>query len=309
MACSSVVILALFIRLCNGFGNASPSKVIVTGAAGRTGRLVFSKINKHHRTEVVGLVRTENSAKKLMKDVKCGLDQLVVCDVTEISDNNIPTGLEGADAMVICTSAVPVVSKYSMVKAMLKIPLNLLLGKKAMDFRSLRFKYRPGQYPEMVDYEGQIKQIDLAKKLGITQVVIVSSMGGTDPSNFLNTIGKKEDGTGNGDILLWKRKAEQYLVNSGLHYTIIHPGGLRDTPGCVEQLILDVDDKLLANEKKSISRSDVANLCVAALNVGRKQYVSFDAIGVPVEEGKELIPADVVLKQFLETGRTTYYSE
>ena len=37
-------------------------------------------------------------------------------------------------------------------------------------------------------------------------------MGGTDPSNFLNTIGKNKDGSGNGDILLWKRKAEKYLV-------------------------------------------------------------------------------------------------
>jgi len=42
-------------------------------------------------------------------------------------------------------------------------------------------------------------------------------MGGTDPSNFLNTIGKNKDGTGNGDILIWKRKAEKYLIKVGLH--------------------------------------------------------------------------------------------
>jgi hypothetical protein len=40
-----------------------------------------------------------------------------------------------------------------------------------------------------------------------------SSMGGTDPDNFLNKVGKNPDGSGNGDILLWKRKAERYLVN------------------------------------------------------------------------------------------------
>ena len=81
-------------------------------------------------------------------------------------------------------------------------------------------------------------------------------MGGTDPNNFLNSIGKEKDGSGNGDILLWKRKAERYLVEvcllffvdsflhasfkcvciqsfnlsfnilqSGLSYSIIHPGG------------------------------------------------------------------------------------
>jgi hypothetical protein len=26
-------------------------------------------------------------------------------------------------------------------------------------------------------------------------------------------------------LLQWKRKAEQYLIASGLNYTIIHPGG------------------------------------------------------------------------------------
>jgi len=39
-----------------------------------------------------------------------------------------------------------------------------------------------------------------------------SSMGGTDPDNFLNSIGKNSDGSGDGDILLWKRKAERYLA-------------------------------------------------------------------------------------------------
>jgi uncharacterized protein YbjT (DUF2867 family) len=29
-------------------------------------------------------------------------------------------------------------------------------------------------------------------------------------------------------ILLWKRRAERYLIDSGLNYTIIHPGGLID---------------------------------------------------------------------------------
>lgn len=48
------------------------------------------------------------------------------------------------------------------------------------------------------------------------------------PLPVLITAGKKEDGTG-GDILLWKRKAEMYLIekakaNPSLSWTIIHPG-------------------------------------------------------------------------------------
>ena len=33
---------------------------------------------------------------------------------------------------------------------------------------------------------------------------------------------------GGGKILVWKRKAEEHLIASGLTYTIIHPGGLFD---------------------------------------------------------------------------------
>ena len=55
----------------------------------------------------------------------------------------------------------------------------------------------------------------MAKKIGIKHVVVVGSMGGTDPSNFLNDVGKNSDGSGNGDILLWKRKGERHLVESG----------------------------------------------------------------------------------------------
>jgi hypothetical protein len=42
---------------------------------------------------------------------------------------------------------------------------------------------------------GQKVQIDAAKSAGVKQVVLVSSMGGTDPKHFLNTMGD------NGNIL------------------------------------------------------------------------------------------------------------
>ena len=56
-------------------------------------------------------------------------------------------------------------------------------------------------------------------------------MGGTQPDNFINTIGKIEGDEKSSRILLWKRKAEEYLIASGIPYTIIHPGGLTDKSG------------------------------------------------------------------------------
>ena len=97
----------------------------------------------------------------------------VPLQVNDLLAESPPQGLEGTEYMVICTSAVPVLSKLSLVQALLKAPLNVIRGKKAIDFRSFRFKFKNGQYPEKVDYEGQVAQIDLAKKLGVKRVVIV----------------------------------------------------------------------------------------------------------------------------------------
>ena len=55
-------------------------------------------------------------------------------------------------------------------------------------------------------------------------MVLVSSMGICDAENQLNKIA-------DGNILIWKRRAEKYLMARGFQsYTIIHPGGLLDAP-------------------------------------------------------------------------------
>jgi uncharacterized protein YbjT (DUF2867 family) len=72
-----------------------------------------------------------------------------------------------------------------------------------------------------VDWEGQKVQIDAAKAAGVRKIVLVSSMGITKADHYLNAIGDAK-------ILLWKRKAEEYLIASGLTYTILHPGGLKN---------------------------------------------------------------------------------
>jgi NAD(P)H-binding len=290
----------------------APQKVLVTGASGRTGALVLERLLDDPSFEPRALVRSEASGKKLRKQTKVDLDQVVVCDVTTLSSGDVPHEIEGCESMIICTSAVPAVSKRSLFLSMLKVPFNLIRGKKAFDFRSLRFVWKYKGYPEVVDYQGQVAQIDLAKALNMKQVIIVSSMGGTDPSNFLNAVGKNAGGTGNGDILLWKRKAERYLVESGLDYAIIHPGGLIDTPAGERELWLDVDDKLMVNNPRSIPRGDVANLCVAALTVGKGRKISFDCITrPPIASGDDshvsVKSAEQALLDFLAEGKSYNY--
>ena len=322
--------------------------MLVTGASGRTGQLVLEALLNDKRYEPRALVRSEASAKKLRKAVKhVGLDQIIVCDITtlqvpvqqtndkdnnEYDNNDTDTGtitpttttttstFRGISKIIICSSAVPVLSKRSLLLALLKIPWNFIIRqrkrKKLVDFRSLRFKWKQGQYPELVDYKGQVALIDLAKQCQMDQVVVVGSMGGSDPNNFLNAVGKN-GATGHGDILLWKRKGEKYLVESssaGLNYCIIHPGGLLDTPAGQEEFVLDVDDVLFQRTKRSISRADVANLCVAALSVAKDQKVALDCITQPLSEdnnnkSQQLQTADQALKAFLESGKKYNYEK
>lgn len=290
----------------NAFSSNPTETVLVTGASGRTGSLVFDALSKHPDYLPKALVRSKKSAKSLQKKIpNIDLGQIIVSDITEL-ENDQPLDIH-AESLIICTSAVPTVDKLSLVLAFLKIPFNLIRRKKAVDFRTLKFVWKNKQYPELVDYEGQKKTIDLAKRVGVKQVIVVGSMGGTDPSNFLNQIGKKKDGSGNGDILLWKRKAEKYLVESGLDYTIIHPGGLIDTPAGKEKFILDVNDVLLENKKRSISRADVANLCVASLSVARGKKIAFDCITQEGKEGEEIPSAEKALADFLAEGKVYNY--
>jgi len=298
-----------------------PSKVLVTGASGRTGRLVFEQLLEDPRYEPLALVRSTRSGKMLRRRVpKTDLSQVIVCDVTTLAEElaDPPHTMESCEAMIICTSAVPSVSKFSLVKTFLKVPFNLIRRKRAIDFRKLKFIWKNGGYPEKVDYEGQLAQIDLAKTLGIKLVVVVGSMGGTDPKNFLNAVGKNSDGSGNGDILLWKRKAEKYLVKSGLDYTIIHPGGLIDKGhGGAEDFVLDVDDVLMA-QRCRICRADVARLCVASLSVGKGKKLSFDCITRAPQEGEEsktsakrsstTRTAEQALSDFVEQAKTYNYA-
>ena len=141
-----------------------------------------------------------------------------------------------------------------------------------------QFEYEPDGMPEKVDYYGQKNQIDAAKQAGVEQIVLVGSMGGTLPNHPLNRIG-------NANILVWKRKAEQYLIDSGIDYTIIRAGGLLDKQGGVRQLLVGKDDELLNNPPDgiptSIPRADIATVVVRAITEPKARNKAFDIISKP----------------------------
>lgn len=92
---------------------ASALKVLVTGAGGRTGRLVFEQLQQDASMSPVGLVRSRKAEKALRK-VGASDDDIVRGDVT---DTNVLAGaMAGCDGVVLCTSAVPQIKPLSIAR-------------------------------------------------------------------------------------------------------------------------------------------------------------------------------------------------
>ncbi|WP_413174765.1 SDR family oxidoreductase [Anabaena azotica] len=107
------------------------------------------------------------------------------------------------------------------------------------------------------DFIGNKNLIDAAVKAGVQKFILVTSIGAGDsviamPPQALEALKP---------VLILKEQAEQYLMNSGLNYTIIRPGGLKSEPATGNG-ILTADPRIVG----SIHRADVAQLVCRCLN-------------------------------------------
>lgn len=273
-------------------------KVLVTGAAGRTSLLIFQKLLKIPTIELTGLVKSNSSINKL-KQIGALEPQIKVGDITDIA--SLERAFESVDTVILGTSAVPKIKILSIAKTIVfklisSVFKNVTVPRPEFYFSNLGDPY-------FVDWLGAKNQIDLAKRFGVRHFIFVSSMGGTQPDNFLNTIGKVEGDDKSGNILLWKRKAEKYLIESGVPYTIIHPGGLVDKKGGEREVVFGNNDELLKESNRVIPREDVAEVAVQALFQPAAINRSFDVITRPPGEG---VVTEDWSKFFKQIGDNSY---
>ena len=135
----------------------------------------------------------------------------------------LDSALKGVDALVIATGARPSID---------------LLG------------------PMRVDAWGVRSQVESCLRVGVSRVILVSSLCAGRWRHPLNLFGL---------ILVWKRIGEQALENSGLDWTVIRPGGLSERePSLKEEGVYWSGPN--QQEKDSIPRRLVARCCVEALN-------------------------------------------
>jgi uncharacterized protein YbjT (DUF2867 family) len=108
--------------------------------------------------------------------------------------------------------------------------------------------------PFTVDYIGSQNLVQATQANGIDRFVIVSSLCVSKFFHPLNLFW---------GVLFWKKRAELYIQDSGLTYTIVRPGGLSNEDDREGFLKMAAADQLFEG---SLPRLLVAKVCVAALS-------------------------------------------
>lgn len=109
---------------------------------------------------------------------------------------------------------------------------------------------------QRADYLGNKNLIDAAVKAGVKKFLLISSIGSGNSKVALSQQALETLGP----VLVEKEKAESHLINSGLNYIIIRPGGLKSEPATGNAILTE-------NPTVSgiVHRADVAELVYRCL--------------------------------------------
>ncbi|XP_050232463.1 uncharacterized protein At2g34460, chloroplastic [Mercurialis annua] len=210
----------------NNNNNNSKKKIFVAGATGSTGKRIVEQLLAKG-FEVKAGVRDLEKAKAGFSKDNPSL-QFVKFDVTEGSAK-LGDAIGDDSEAVICATG-----------------------------------FRPGWdlfTPWKVDNFGTVNLVDACRKKGVNRFILISSilvngaaMGQIfNPAYiFLNVFGL---------TLIAKLQAEHYIRKSGINYTIIRPGGLKNDPPS-GNVVMEPEDTLYEG---SISRDLVAEVAVESL--------------------------------------------
>lgn len=125
------------------------------------------------------------------------------------------------------------------------------------------------QGEQRADFLGNKHLVDAAVQATVQRFILVSSIGSGDsavalPPQVLQTLGA---------VLIEKAQAENYLIASGLPYTVVRPGGLKSEPATGNALL--TTNPAIAG---SIHREDVADLVCQCLQSERAAHQTLSAV-------------------------------
>ncbi|CAA2967233.1 Hypothetical predicted protein [Olea europaea subsp. europaea] len=207
-------------------GAPQKKKIFVAGATGSTGKRIVEQLLAKGFSVKAG-VHDIDKAKTTLPGDNPNL-QILKADVTEGSTKLADAISDDSEAVVCATGFRPSWDLFA---------------------------------PWKVDNFGTVNLVDACRKRGVNRFILISSilvngaaMGQLlNPAYiFLNIFGL---------TLVAKLQAEQYIRKSGINYTIIRPGGLRNDPP-KGNIVMEPEDTLYEG---SISRDQVAEVSVEAL--------------------------------------------
>jgi uncharacterized protein YbjT (DUF2867 family) len=181
---------------------------------------------------------------------------------------NRATGLEAVKTLVAKKDKVTVVVRPTSDTAELKtLGVNLVTAD-VLNPAEVKGAFASGKYTAVVsalgavrgqtspDFEGIKNITDAAKAAGVQRIVVVTAIGAGDSNSMTPESLKKVLQP----ILIEKGKGEMYLVDSGLDYTIIRPGGLKN--GAATGKATLTEDRTAHSD---INRSDLGALVANAI--------------------------------------------
>jgi len=134
-------------------------------------------------------------------------------------------------------------------------------------------RYAPESLVKATDHDGVIDMLAAAQSMGFRgRFVYLNSIGVKTPSlaGFLINLLKR-------NTLLWRRRVEDGIRNSGLDYTIIRVGFLLDRPGG-EHAINVTQGALPLALRNRIARADVAEAFVEAMQHPCASRATFEIV-------------------------------
>ncbi len=126
--------------------------------------------------------------------------------------------------------------------------------------------------PEVVDFKGTENLTVAAKAAGVKRFVIITSSVSGKKDHFLNYIGN--------DVLIYKGKAEEVLIASGIPYVIIGPTAMTDDPRGLHEIKLIPRSDYKGGTK--ITRGDVGLVALESLtnpDAANKAFTVFNGDG------------------------------
>ena len=122
-----------------------------------------------------------------------------------------------------------------------------------------------------VDYGGAVKLVQAALVQDVRRYLIVSAMGANQPESWSDEMRPYYEA---------KAEADKIVMESGLDYTIVRPGGLTDDPGTGKVEIAETV------ESGTVTRDDVAAVIAECLNADNTIGKAFDLLnnGTPIPD-------------------------